>query len=539
VLRPRFVVGPGAAIVNVARLVIDNIDRFGEYPLIHFGGGRLSNVEVERYSARIAAVLREHGVAPGDRVLIAIPNSPDVIASFLAIWRLGAVPLPATPQLGAPELAYLLGNSEAKVALTSRELAPRLLEASRALPFAVTILAFRGASSSAASGVEAAPEPALASVEDLTALAASAEPVDGLVDCAPDQLALLLYTSGTTGQPKGVMISQRAVVGLGQPKVTALPPLLTTLHVLPLSHGFGVNMMVFTLMKGMQSAILPRWNTRRVFELIQELRVSRFAVVPTMLTDMLEFPDRERFDVSSLKVAWSGGAGLPLELRRQFERTFDCRITDGYALTECNGSAVVYWDGDAFRPGSVGRAMPDVDLRIVDDQGRDLPPGADGEVLIRSDTLMLGYWRNEEATRATLRDGWLHSGDVGHLDADGYLYLVGRKKELIIKGGENIAPREIEEALYGHPDVAEAAVVGMPDRRLGEDIWAAVQLRAGALASENDLRSHLAARLIKFKVPTRVVILETMPKNATGKIQKRAVKEMLARQETPASREGA
>jgi long-chain acyl-CoA synthetase len=325
------------------------------------------------------------------------------------------------------------------------------------------------------------------------------------------------------------MISQRAVVGLGQPKVTALPPLLTTLHVLPLSHGFGVNMMVFTLMKGMQSAILPRWNTRRVFELIQELRVSRFAVVPTMLTDMLEFPDRERFDVSSLKVAWSGGAGLPLELRRQFERTFDCRITDGYALTECNGSAVVYWDGDAFRPGSVGRAMPDVDLRIVDDQSRDLPAGADGEVLIRSDTLMLGYWRNEEATRATLRDGWLHSGDIGHLDADGFVYLVGRKKELIIKGGENIAPREIEEALYDHPDVAEAAVVGMPDRRLGEDIWAAVQLRAGALAGEAELRSHLAARLTRFKVPTRVVVLETMPKNATGKIQKRAVKEMLAR----------
>jgi long-chain acyl-CoA synthetase len=519
--------------VNVARLVIDNIDRFGEYPLIHFGGERLSNVEVERYSARIAAVLRDRGVAPGDRVLMTIPNSPDVIASFLAIWRLGAVPLPATPQLGAPELAYLLANSEARVALTSRELAPRLLEASRGLPFAVTILAFRGTPSSEAGG-----DAAFGSVEDLTVLAAAAEPIDRLVDCAPDQLALLLYTSGTTGRPKGVMISQRAVVGLGQPKVTALPPLLTTLHVLPLSHGFGVNMMVFTLIKGMQSAILPRWNTRRAFETIQELGVSRFAVVPTMLTDMLELPDRERFDVSSLKVVWSGGAGLPLELRRQFERTFDCRITDGYALTECNGSAVVYWDGDAFRPGSVGRAMPDVELRIVDDEGRDLPAGAAGEVLIRSDTLMLGYWRNDEATQTTIRDGWLHSGDVGQLDADGFLYLIGRKKDLIIKAGENIAPREIEEALYEHPEVAEAAVVGMPDRRLGEDIWAAVQLRAGAIAGENDLRSHVAARLTKFKVPTRVVILETMPKNATGKIQKRAVKEMLAREKAPAQLEG-
>jgi long-chain acyl-CoA synthetase len=510
--------------VNVARLLLDNIDRFGEYPLIHFGGGRLTNVEMERYSARLSSVLRERGVRPGDRVLMAIPNSPEVIASFLAIWRLGAVPLPATPQLGAPELRYLLANSEAKVALTSRELAPRLLEASRALPFRLAILAFQGAAPTEA-GVNGASREA---VEDLTTLVAAAEPIDTLTDCAPDQLALLLYTSGTTGQPKGVMISQTAVVGLGQPKVTKVPPLLTTLHVLPLSHGFGVNMMVFTLMKGMQSAIHPRWNTRRALETIQELRVARFAVVPTMLTDLLEFGDRERYDTSSLEVVWSGGAGLPLEVRRQFERTFECRITDGYALTECNGSAVVYWDGDRFRPGSVGRAMPGVELRIVDDDGRDLPTGAAGEVLIRSDTLMLGYWRNEDATRAVIRDGWLWSGDVGYLDQDGFLYLVGRKKDLIIKGGENIAPREIEESLYEHPDVAEAAVVGMPDPRLGEDVWAAVQLRAGAVAGESDLRAHVAARLTKFKVPTRVVILDQMPKNATGKIQKRAVKEMIA-----------
>jgi long-chain acyl-CoA synthetase len=248
-----------------------------------------------------------------------------------------------------------------------------------------------------------------------------------------------------------------------------------------------------------------------------------------MLTDMLAFAERDRYDTTSLEVVWSGGAGLPLEVRRQFERTFECRITDGYALTECNGSAVVYWDGDAFRPGSVGRAMPDVHLRIVDDEGRDLPAGVSGEVLIQSDTLMLGYWRNEEATRAAIRGGWLHSGDVGYLDEDGFVYLVGRKKDLIIKGGENIAPREIEEALYEHADVVEAAVVGMPHHRLGEDIWAAVELRPGALAAESELLAHVAARLTKFKVPARIEIVDTMPKNATGKIQKREVKEILAR----------
>jgi acyl-CoA synthetase (AMP-forming)/AMP-acid ligase II len=172
--------------------------------------------------------------------------------------------------------------------------------------------------------------------------------------------------------------------------------------------------------------------------------------------------------------------------------------------------------------------MPGVGLRIVDDEGRDLPPRATGEIWIRADTLMLGYWRDDEATRRVVREDWLLSGDLGWLDEDGYLYIVGRKKDLIIKGGENIAPREIEELLYEHPDVVEAAVVGMPDARLGEDVWGAVQLRAGGRAGEDDLRAHVASRLTKFKVPTRIVILPAIPKNATGKIQKREVKEILA-----------
>jgi long-chain acyl-CoA synthetase len=304
--------------------------------------------------------------------------------------------------------------------------------------------------------------------------------------------------------------------------------LMPTIHVLPLSHGFGVNMTIFGLIKGLQAAILPRWDTRRVFETIQELGVRRFAAVPTMLTYMLEFPDRASYDTSSLERIWSGGATLPTELRREFERTF-CRITDGYALTECNGSAVVYWDGDEFRPGSVGRAMPGVSLRIVDDAGRDLPVHETGEILIQADTLMLGYWNDPEATRRVIHDGWLFSGDLGWLDRDGFLYIVGRKKDVIIKGGENIAPREIEEHLYEHPAVAEAAVVGMPDPRLGEDIWAAVELRADGRADEDELRTHLLGRVTKFKVPTRIVVLPAMPKNATGKIQKREVKQLLGR----------
>jgi long-chain acyl-CoA synthetase len=491
--------------LNVVQLALDNIARFGEYPLLHFEGRSTSNVELERRSARLATVLREHGVGRGDRVLMQMPNSPDVLASFLAIWRLGAVPLPATPQLGPSEIRYLLEDSGAAAALTSPELSARVVEARR--------------------GLER--EPAL--LADVAAALESARPLDEVADCAPDDLALLLYTSGTTGRPKGVMLSQRATVGFSQPEISHVVPMTRTLHVLPLSHGFGVMMTLFGLIKGMQAAIHARWDTRRVFETLEELRVARFAMVPTMLTYMLEFPDRERYDISSLELVWTGGAGTPIELRREFERVFQCRITDGYGMTECHGSAVAYWDGDEWRPGSAGRALPGVTLRIADDAGRELPPRAAGEVLIRARTTMLGYWGNEEATRQILRDGWIHSGDVGWLDEDGFLYLVGRKKDLIIKGGENVAPLEIEEVLYRHPAVAEAAVVGVPDPRYGEDIWAAVELRKGTIATEQELRSQVAGALTKFKVPTRVVFLPAMPKNATGKIQKREVKEILAR----------
>jgi long-chain acyl-CoA synthetase len=177
--------------------------------------------------------------------------------------------------------------------------------------------------------------------------------------------------------------------------------------------------------------------------------------------------------------------------------------------------------------------MPGVELRIVDDEGRDQPPRASGEILIRSDTLMLGYWRDEEATRRVIRDGWLYSGDLGYLDEDGFVYIVGRKKDIIIKGGENIAPLEIEELLYAHPDVAEAAVVGVPDARFGEDVWAAVLLRADARAGEDELRAYVASHLTRFKVPTRIVVMDAIPKNATGKIQKREIREIFARVAPP------
>jgi long-chain acyl-CoA synthetase len=317
------------------------------------------------------------------------------------------------------------------------------------------------------------------------------------------------------------------VVSIPHPKIVDLPPFMQTLHVLPLSHSFGVLMMNLGFIKGLRAGLHVRWDTESVFQAIQDLQVVRFAMVPTMLTYMLEFPERDRYDTSSLEGVWTGGGPLPDEVRREFDRVFTCTVRDGYGMTESGGAATTYYDDDDFRPGSVGRVQPTMAIRVVDDQGADVGVGEHGEILISGPTLMTGYWRNQEATQEALVDGWLYSGDIGYLDEDGYLYLTDRKKDLIIKGGENISPREIEEALYQHEAVAEAVVFGVPDARFGEDIWAAVALGGARQASEAQLLAHLAGHLTRFKIPKRVAFFDEIPKNNTGKLQKRAVRELL------------
>jgi len=251
-------------------------------------------------------------------------------------------------------------------------------------------------------------------------------------------------------------------------------------------------------------------------------------VVPTMLVYLLNHPERQRFDVSSLTHITSGGAALPERLRVDFERAFGCRVLQGYGLSESASIAATYQLEQAYRPGSAGQAIPGVEIRILDDHEQQLPPRCVGEICLSGPNVSAGYWRDPESSRHAIREGWLHTGDVGYLDEEGYLFITDRKKDLIIKGGENVSPREIEEALYVHPAVAEAAVVGVPDVVFGEDIWAVVQLKRGAQCNESDLRQHAAQFVTKFKVPSHIVFVDALPTNSNGKILKRAIREQLA-----------
>jgi long-chain acyl-CoA synthetase len=500
--------------MNVARLVLDCLDRCGEYTAVYYEGREFTNLERLRHAERLAAVFLSYGVRPGDRVVVMMPNSPDVTAAFHAVWRIGAVIVPLPPQLLAAEVGYVLAHSGARVVLSCPTLVPRLRTAMSGAPDVEHLLTIGPADGA----------------EDIKPRLSAVEPIRTFYQCPDDELALLLYTSGTTGNPKGVMLTH------GNLRTNALAvaeyyrpaPQTMTLHVLPLSHSFGVLGMNIDAVIGLKTVILPRFDLPHVFHAIQQFRVRRFSAVPTMLVAMCHFHHRDLYDCSSLEHVTSGGAGLPEEVRLEFERLFGCPVRSGYGLSEAAPTVSAYRDGEAARPGSSGRPIPGVEVRIVDHSGRPLPAGESGEICVRGPNVMTGYWNDPEATKAVIRDGWLHTGDVGHLDAGGYLYITDRLKDIIITGGENISPRQIEEVLHTHPAVAEVAVIGLPDPLLGEEVCAVVVLRAGHTATEAELREHAGHFVHKYFVPARIVFRSELPKSGVGKILKRELRRELS-----------
>jgi long-chain acyl-CoA synthetase len=500
---------------NLAQLDFDNLERFGAYTRLHFEGRSYTNLEELRMAGSLARVLQEFGVKPQDRVLVMMPNSPELTAAFTAIWTIGTTIVPVIPQWTAGEVAEIFRNSSATVVLTVPRLAARLAEAAAAAGNVKHLLVFG--------------EAEIPGSVNIAPLVAESSPIETPVDCSATDLAILLYTSGTTGTPKGVMLTHGNFLAALDGVLRQNPELGPgpMLHPLPLTHVYGVLMQFLANRWGIASVLLPQFDPKRVLEAIERFQVQYMPVVPTMLVYLLNHPDRKRYNLSSLTRITCGGAPLPDRLRLDFEEAFECRILQGYGLSESASIATSYELEQTYRPGSAGQAVPGVEIRILDYQDRPLPARSIGEICLAGQNISAGYFRDPEATRQALRDGWLHTGDVGYLDEEGYLFITDRKKDLIIKGGENVSPREIEEALYLHPAVAEAAVVGVPHEVYGEDIWAVIQLKRDAAAEEHGILQHVAKYVTKFKVPSRVVFMAALPMNSNGKILKRAVREKL------------
>jgi len=498
--------------MNAAEFTRDSIQKFGEYTAFQYQGREWSNIEHDAYASRLATVLLEHGVVRGDRVPVVMANCPEVLACFQAIWKIGAVIVPTTPQLGIREVGYVLDHSDAKLVLTSGDLATRITEAAELATKIEQVLTLGSNKIDTAT--------------DITSEVDAAEIYKGLMETADDEMAFLLYTSGTTGHPKGVMLSHKNIMSnhLSVAKFERLNVRSQTILPLPLSHSFGVLMMNLCSILACSATVLPKFDAEELLQGVAQYGADRFSLVPTMLVRLMELPNRHDYDTSSIEIVSSGGAILPNEVRIAFEKEFNCKVLDGYGLSECAPTACSHPSWESIRPGSIGKAIDGVTISIQDEKGNQLPPNTPGEICIKGPNVMAGYWKNPEATAEALRGGWLHSGDVGKMDDDGYFFLTDRMKDLIIKGGENISPREIEDGFYEHPAIAEACCIGVPDNTYGENIVAVVALKAGEVATESELLEHVGGYVTKYKVPKCVVFLGELPKNPNGKIDKKKIR---------------
>jgi long-chain acyl-CoA synthetase len=456
-------------------------------------------------TAKAAALLRDRDVKPGDRVGLMLPNVPAFVVIYYGILRAGAIVVPMNVLLKRREVGYYLEDSGARLLLAFDEIREEA-EAGAAEANAQAMVLQRGGLPKWLQPYDA--EPAVA-------------------ETAPDDTAVILYTSGTTGQPKGAELTHANLDGNAEVvcrTLTQLGPDDVVLGALPLFHSFGQTAaMNASLRAGACLALLPRFDPEQALQMMDSLRVTIFLGVPTMYAAMLNLPGRGRYDLRSLRTCVSGGQSLPVELLRGFEEAFGCKILEGYGLSETSPVACQNRPDRERKPGSIGIPIQGVEMKVVDESGEEVPDGEVGEILIRGPNVMKGYWRRPEATEETICDGWLHSGDLGRRDDDGYFYIVDRKKELIIRGGYNVYPREVEEVLYEHPDVVEAAVVGVPDEQMGEEVGAAVVLRPEAQASAEDLRQHVKSQLAAYKYPREVWFLDELPKGPTGKILKREI----------------
>jgi long-chain acyl-CoA synthetase len=435
-----------------------------------------------------------------------MPNVPAFPMAFYGALGSGAVVVPMNPLLKSREVAFYLGDSGAKV-----------------------LFAWHAAAEEAAKGASATGTTVLTVEEpDMTSLLASLFSVHTRAERADEDDAVILYTSGTTGQPKGAQLTHANLARnaeLSAETLIYMTPRDVVMGCLPLFHVFGLTCgLNATMAGGGTLTLLPRFDPAKALDIIARDKVTIFEGVPTMYAAMLHHPDSATADVTSLRTCVSGGAAMPVEILHGFEKTFGCMILEGYGLSETSPVASFNHPDAERKPGSIGTPVRGVELRVVGPDGADVRQGEVGEIAIRGHNVMKGYWGKPEATAEAIPDGWFRSGDLARVDEDGYYFIVDRKKEMIIRGGYNVYPREIEEVLYEHPAVAEAAVVGMPHDDLGEEIGAAVAVKPGAAATPEELRDFVKQRVAAYKYPRLVWLVAELPKGPTGKILRREVR---------------
>ncbi|QSE80852.1 long-chain-fatty-acid--CoA ligase [Rhodococcus koreensis] len=492
---------------NLSLNLVASARKYPDKIALRCGDQEFTFTEFDAAAARVATFLDREEIAAGDRVGLMLPNTPAFALAFYGILRSGAIAVPMNPLLKSREIEFYLSNTGATALFATPAFAPEATAAA------------------AAAGAKCW----LVDDADLVRLTADLPEQVSPVDRADTDTAVVLHTSGTTGKPKGAELTHG---GLDRNQDVAARTLIelgpddVVMGCLPLFHVFGLTCGLNTSVSaGATLTLIPRFDPHTALDVIERDAVTVFEGVPTMYSALLGeargFPSSA---TASLRVCVSGGASLPVQVLTDFEKIFGATILEGYGLSETSPVASFNHLHRERKPGSIGTPVEGVEMRIVDLVGHEVPQGELGEIQIRGHNVMKGYWNLPDATASALSvDGWFSTGDVGKVDEDGYFYIVDRKKDLIIRGGFNVYPREVEEVLYEHPVVVEAAVIGLPHDSLGEEIGAAVVLEDGARVDPTELRDFVKQRVAAYKYPRRVWIVDSLPKGATGKILRREV----------------
>lgn len=504
--------------MNIASYLDDHIKRMGELPFFIFEDSEYSNVWLKDEAAKLGNALSGLGVKKGDRVGVSLVNSPEALVAFQAIFRIGAVIVPLMPPLSPEETSYILDDAGAKVYMVSAELSDKMEMAKGigALDHVVVI-----------GDGDAGPESV-----DYNELIKDSPRELSTAATDPGDVALLIYTSGTTGQSKGVMLTHENLFYQARGSYDIWDPELPkrVLCCLPLAHIFGVMIMVVAQLNDMADSILvlmKNFDIEEIFRLTQKYKMTSTGGVPTMFRMILNHEARKNYDLSTFHTFVVGAAPVPEKLSEDVEREMGVKMVEAYGCSEaCAGGTCTPYNVKR-KLGSAGIPMPGVEIKVFDEEDKELAPDEAGEVVIKSRMIMKGYYNRPEESAETLRGGWLHTGDVGYLDDEGYLFITDRIKDMIIKGGENIYPSEIEDVLLRHPAIAEAAVVGVPDEKYGEEVLAFVVKWPDQDLTESEVIEYCHEHYTKFKSPAQVRFIEALPKTMIGKVLKRELKKLI------------
>ena len=519
----------------IYELLERSAEKYPDNILTIFYGNTLTYSQIKEYSDSLAHSLVNMGFSKGDRVALLLPNFPGYIISYYGILKAGCTVVPLNPLYTESELHYQVSDSGAKLIITIPQFAKKALSISESLklkkpivsyisdflPFPLNLI-MRFKEERQLKGIKKK----VGNLKELIKSRVSFKPVKS----DPESLAVLIYSGGTTGTAKGIMLSHFAVVA-NVHQISSwghLKPEDRILAVLPMFHGYGMNVcMNSSIFNGMSIILMPRFNAKEMAKNIQKYKPTMTAVVPTILTALSNLPDIESYDFTSLKAVWVGAAPLTKKVKENFENKAKCKVIEGYGLTEAVTAIMANPYFGKQKVGSIGLPFPDVDAKIVslEDGKTELRANENGEIILKTPTMMLGYLNKKKETEETIKNGWLYTGDIGYMDKDGYFYITDRKKDLIIVGGFNVFPSEIDEVLYMHPKVKEGITVGIPDDYKGEKIKVYIVLKEGESATEDEFKEFFRKHLVPYKVPSEIEFRESLPKSAIGKILRKKLRE--------------